>query len=126
MVIKANSSNYGGFNTTVFLTAINGNSNVISYDGTILNTTNPNTVLSSISGGVNVAIGELYRDMGKKLYVQQNGINCAIFTYAQLVDDAGAVNEGVPNVPNIWICTWQAAGTTCVSPYGMVRVVRSA
>ena len=121
-------SNHGGFRTYDLKARVVAEaSEVISFDGTILNCTNAGSVLDGIGNQVSVAIGDLYRDMGRKLHVQQNGRTCAIFTYSQLVNDNNAENEGVsPTAPNIWICTWQAAGAACPSAYAMVKAIRAA
>ena len=121
-------SNHGGFTSDQLAAAVASNpSNILTYDGTILNTVSAASFLGSIGEESYNAIvtGELYRDLGKKLYVQQNGMSCAIFTYSQAVYDAGLENEGVGNAPNLWICTWQAAGTACPNQYMMVKVVRA-
>ena len=114
----------GGFTTPALLAAVRNNSSVISYDGTILNCTNTNDILGSVTT-TQVYQYQVWRDMGKSLHVKKEGMTEAIFTYAQLVDDNNAGYEGVPSVPNLWICTWQASGSGCPTPVGMVYVVRS-
>jgi hypothetical protein len=121
-------SNHGGFTKSNLLQTLKDDASlVISYDGTILNCTDPWTVMADIGNPVSISQGELYRDMGKSLHFQKNGVLVAIFRYAQLVNDTNLYYEGVPpSRPNIWICTWQSAGGNCPSAYGMVKVIRSA
>lgn len=98
------------------------------YDGTILNTTNGNTFASLYLTGVSIAAGSIYRDMGKQLYVQTNGMTEAIYTYCQLVQ--GPYSEGVPDaynvtnstsVGNVYICTW-TNDTTGATPHLPITV----
>ena len=99
---------------------------VVLYDGTILNTTNADTFLGYINNGRTFTSGNVFRDLGKTLYVQTNGRIDYIFTYVQEVQ--GPLTEGVPDnynvnsttAGNFYICTWAAdvAGN-------QVNVVRS-
>ena len=52
----------------------------------------------------------LYRDMGKTLYVQENGKNVLIYKLVQLV--SGAASEGIasPQVASYYLPVWAAAG----------------
>jgi hypothetical protein len=99
------------------------NSNyIINYDGTILNTTDASAVLSEllIGGGINIAAPLQLRDMGKILYVQEDGVLVYKFRLVQPVN--GPITEGVPgNYPtaNMYVCTWSADPATLV-----VRVAR--
>ena len=122
------SSNHGGFTAASLATTLsNDSSYVLSYDGTILNTTNAATFLNDISSPVGISSGDVYRDMGKQLHVYEDGVKIALFRYAQKVEDPNASthNEGVGSSPNIYICTWQAAGVYCPNAYAMVKVVRT-
>ena len=80
------------------------------FDGTILNAKNGDTFLNSIllNSPQTVSPGNIYRDMGKKLFIQTNGLTESIFTYCQLVQ--GPTTEGVPTNYNttdtVYICTW--------------------
>ncbi|NDH69042.1 MAG: hypothetical protein EBY22_14290 [Gammaproteobacteria bacterium] len=89
-------------------------SNVLMYDGTILNTTDADTFLGFINYGRTFSTGDLFRDLGPKLYLQTASRNDYIFSYVQQVQ--GPASEGVPNnyavnslsAGNFWICTWAA------------------
>ena len=93
---------------------------------TVLNTTNFNSFLSGVGDRYNLDIGDLYRDLGKQLHLYQNDVHVVTFTYCQRVQDvSGQLTEGVGSEPNIYICTWQAAGENCPNPLGMVKAVRT-
>uniref|UniRef100_A0A6C0L9S1 Uncharacterized protein n=1 Tax=viral metagenome TaxID=1070528 RepID=A0A6C0L9S1_9ZZZZ len=101
------------FSKSTLLTYLAANKSLIyGFDGTVLNAKNGNTLLTSIfnaqSPTIPVSPGNIYRDMGKKLYLQTNGVLQDIFTYCQLVQ--GPNTEGVPNDystnGNVYICTW--------------------
>ncbi len=93
-------------------------SDVLKYDGTILNTTEAGTFLGYINYGRTYATGNVFRDMGKTLHMQTNGRTDYILTYVQQVQ--GPLAEGVPNdynvnsltAGNFWICTWAADNVT--------------
>ena len=120
-------NNYAGFTTASLESAVAANPDyVLQYDGTILNTTDAVYLLGEISHNIDFSIGDGFRDMGKTLYVQQNAALFAKFTLVQLIDDGGDGREGVPSGnPPFWTCTWQSSGETCVTRFGMVRVVRT-
>ena len=55
--------------------------------------------------------GNQYRDMGKDLYIQTNGVNVYHYRLAQPV--SGATTEGVPaaySTANVYVQVWAAAG----------------
>jgi hypothetical protein len=91
---------------------------VVMYDGTILNTTNADTFLGYINYGRTFTTGNIFRDLGKTLYLQTNGRTDYILTYVQEVQ--GPFAEGVPDnynvnsttAGNFYICTWAANNTT--------------
>jgi len=91
---------------------------VVMYDGTILNTTNADTFLGYINYGRTFTTGNIFRDLGKTLYLQTNGRTDYILTYVQQVQ--GPFAEGVPDnynvnsttAGNFYICTWAANNTT--------------
>ena len=121
-------SNHGGFTISQLQAqAVNSASNVIRFDGTVLNVKNYANFVNGIAQtGINVInAGEVYRDLGKVLHIFENGVKMATFRYAQKVDDANAGAEGVGGQPNLYMCTWQAAGGSCPSAYAMVKVVRA-
>jgi hypothetical protein len=120
-------STNGGFTAAVLASAIAASPSLIkSYDGTVLNTTNFDSFLNGVGARYNLDIGDLYRDLGKQLHLYQNDVHVVTFTYCQRVQDSsGQLTEGVGSEPNIYICTWQAAGENCPNPLGMVKAVRT-
>ncbi len=86
-------------------------SDIIGFDGTILNVKNGNVHDDLIAVGTSLSSGDVYKDMGKKLYIQRYGQMHAIYSYCQVVgsngsSSVGLLTEGVPNTPNVYICTW--------------------
>jgi len=102
-------------------------SNVLMYDGTILNTTNADTFLGFINYGRTFSTGDVFRDLGPKLYLQTASRNDYIFSYVQQVQ--GPASEGVPDnyavnslsAGNFWICTWAANISTGGISVNVVR-----
>jgi len=118
-------SNHGGFTNVALAARLAANaSNVISFDGLQLNTKDYGTFLNGMSAE-SISQGNLFRDMGKEIHVLQNGVKAAVFRYGQLVDDNDNLTEGVGSSPNLFLCTWQSAGTACPSALSMVKVVRA-
>ena len=120
--------NYGGFTAAQLASVVADSQSIIkSYDGTILNTTNSNSLFNSIDNDVvGITQGDVYRDLGKQLHVYENGVAVATFTYCQKVEDTnGQLFEGVGGAPNIYMCTWQSAGAACPSRLVMVKAVRT-
>ena len=133
-------SNHGGFTPAQLSTSISDVADtVLSYDGTILNTTDAAGLLDDISGNYytytqatgdyynSILSGDVYRDLGKQLHLLEKGVKIAVFRLAQRVQDPSSSihNEGVGTYPNLFICTWQAAGVNCPNAYAMVKVVRT-
>jgi len=119
-------STHGGFTDAALNAQLAANaSNVISFDGLQLNTSDYATFLNGVSS-VSIVAGDLFRDLGKEIHLLQNGVKVAVFRHAQLVNDNNAMYEGVGGAPNLFLCTWQSAGSVCPSALGMVKVVRSA
>jgi hypothetical protein len=120
-------STNGGFTAAALASAVAASQTIIkSYDGTVLNTTNFDSFLNGVGDRYNLDIGDLYRDLGKQLHLYQNDVRVVTFTYCQRVQDpSGQLTEGVGSEPNIYICTWQAAGENCPNPLGMVKAVRT-
>ena len=120
-------STNGGFTAAQLASAVAASQAIIkSYDGTVLNTTNFDSFLNGVGDRYNLDIGDLYRDLGKQLHLYQNDVRVVTFTYCQRVQDpSGQLTEGVGSEPNIYICTWQAAGENCPNPLGMVKAVRT-
>lgn len=88
------------------------NSNyIINYDGTVLNTTNATAVYEELlaAGSTNVISPIQFRDMGRIIYIQQNGIE--VFKLRLLQPVNGPLTEGVPNnypTANTFVCVWSA------------------
>jgi len=120
-------STNGGFTAAVLASAVAGSQSLIkSYDGTVLNTTNFNSFLNGVGSRYHLYPGSLYRDLGKQLHLYQNEVHVVTFTYCQRMQDpSGETNEGVGSEPNIYLCTWQAAGANCPNPLGMVKAIRT-
>jgi len=121
-------SNHGGFTVGQLQAQVSDSgSNVIRFDGTVLNVTNYANFVNGIGQtGINVInAGEVYRDLGKVLHIFEKGVKAATFRYAQKVDDNNAGAEGVGGHPNLYMCVWQAAGGACPNAYAMVKVVRA-
>jgi len=106
-----------GFTQLKLTNTISANpASVLVYDGTVLNTTNADTFIGYINYGRSYNTGELFKDLGKKLYLQTNGRIDYIFTYVQQIN--GPKAEGVPDnynvnsttAGNFWMCTWSAGG----------------
>lgn len=57
-----------------------------------------------------ITAGEQYRDMGKTLYLQKNGVNEYIFKLVQKVDNADAEGATIADEP-IYACVWSASGS---------------
>lgn len=79
-------------------------------------------------GGATIAAGKLLRDLGKTLYVQQDGNNVQIFklvSYVNNVTGEGAYptgsTNGVNNLNGFYIPIWSADGSTS----RMVAVART-
>jgi hypothetical protein len=79
-------------------------------------------------GAATVAVGKILRDLGKTLYVQQNGQNVQIFklvSYVNNVTGEGAYptaqTGGVDNLNGFYIPVWSADGSTS----RMVSVART-
>ena len=87
---------------------------VLLYDGTILNTRNADAFIGYINYGRAFNAGDVFRDLGAKLYLQTDSRIDYIFSYVQQVQ--GPNSEGVPSnyavnslsAGNFWICTWAA------------------
>jgi len=125
LYVPAN-SNHGGFTNVALAARLADNaSNIISFDGLQLNTINYSDFLNGMSAQ-SISQGNLFRDMGKEIHVLQKGVKVAVFRYGQLVNDNDNITEGVGASPNIFLCTWQSAGTACPSALSMVKVIRSA
>ena len=100
---------------------------VLHYDGTILNTKNAGTFIGIIGYGRSYSAGNIFMDLGKKLYVQTEGRTDYILTYVQQVKGANA--EGVPDnydiesttSGNFWICTWAADNDSAAIGVNVVR-----
>ena len=97
-----------GFTRTNLLDKISQyKSQVLGFDGTILNTRDSKVFYGNLSA-VTLATEGIYRDMGRKLYLQTSNVTTNIFTYCQLVQ--GPATEGVPDNystgGNVYICTW--------------------
>lgn len=117
-----------GFTQLKLTNAIASNSAaVLSYDGTILNTTNAGAFIGYINYGRAYSAGQMFRDLGKTLYIQTNGKNEYILTYVQEVSGFGS--EGVPanfdvnstTAGNFWICTWNGNNATAGVGVNVVR-----
>jgi hypothetical protein len=118
----------GGFTAAQLANVVANSQSIIkSYDGTVLDTTDSNSLFNSIDNTViSINQGDVYRDLGKQLHVYENGVAVATFTYCQLVEDTnGELYEGVGDAPNIYMCTWQSAGSNCPSRLVMVKAVRT-
>jgi hypothetical protein len=129
MFVPRDSTN-GGFTPAVLDTVISSNTNlIVSYDGTVLNTTDSDAFLTAIvsEGTQSITLGNLYRDMGKQLHLYQNGVKTVVFRLGQKVEDPDVevYTEGVGTSPNIYLCTWQSQGSQCPNPLGMIKVVRT-
>lgn len=90
-------------------------SNIIGFDGTILNVKTTAVHDALLTPGTGITAQDVYKDMGKKIYVQVNGQMHAIYTFCQNVgvngdDVVGLLTEGVPNTPNVYVCTWASTG----------------
>ena len=122
-------STNGGFTAAQLASAVAGSQSLIkSYDGTVLNTTNFDSFLNGVATGARYHLYApyLYRDLGKQLHLYQNDVHVVTFTYCQRVQDPnGETNEGVGSEPNIYLCTWQAAGNNCPNPLGMIKAIRT-
>jgi len=117
-----------GFTQLKLTNAINAHpESVLSNDGTVLNTTNAGTFITKTGYGRSFATGDIFRDLGKELYVQTNGRTDYILSYVQQIQ--GATTEGVPNnynvnsttAGNFWICTWAADNATAAIGVNVVR-----
>ena len=118
-------SNHGGFTEQALASNIVSDNNlVLSNQGTILNVSDASEFIGDLDV-VQINAGEVYRDMGKEVRVLENGSEVALFRLCQLVSDNGDGYEGVPSVPNIFICTWQAYGLQCPAALAMTKVVRT-
>ena len=78
------------------------------------------TVPTNVSDLVNAA-NKIVRDMGKTLYLQQNGQNVQIFKYVTVVNNLtgeGAFPVDATNGENddngFFVCVWAADGTSFV------------
>lgn len=122
-------SNNGGFTAAQLASAVAASPSLIkSYDGTILNTTNFDSFLNGVATGDRyyIDVPYLYRDLGTQLRLYENDVHVVTFTYCQRVQDPnGETNEGVGSEPNIYLCTWQAAGNNCPNPLGMIKAIRT-
>jgi hypothetical protein len=91
-------------------------SSIILYDGMILNTANADAFIGYINYGRSFNTGDVFRDLGKRLYLQTRGRIDYIFSYVQQVN--GPISEGVPanyainslTAGNFWICTGGGGG----------------
>ena len=91
-------------------------SSIIMYDGMILNTVDAGAFIGYINYGRSFSAGEVYSDLGKRLYIQTRGRNDYIFSYVQALN--GPLTEGVPadySVNSVssgafWICTGGSGG----------------
>jgi hypothetical protein len=99
------------FTKAKLLSAVAANNTLINgFDGTVLNAKNGDTFLNDflLASPQTVSPGNIYRDMGKKLFIQTNGVIESIFTYCQLIQ--GPTTEGVPTnystTDTVYICTW--------------------
>jgi hypothetical protein len=79
-------------------------------------------------GGTTIGVGKILRDLGKTLYVQQDGQNVQIFklvSYVNNVTGEGAYptaqTGGVNNLNGFYIPVWSADGSTS----RMVAVART-
>ena len=119
-------SAYGGFSVASLTAAVASNASIVkSFDGSMLNSTNAVSFISSIGAPTHIYAGDLFLDMGKQLHVMENGVLVAIFRLAQKMMDPSSYTEGI-NADSIYICTYQSSGSNCTSPFAMVKVVRSA
>lgn len=90
---------------------VKNSSNIIRYDGSVLNTKNASAIWNELllAGGVNIQQPLQLKDMGKVLYILENGVEVLKLRMMQPVD--GALTEGVPgNYPsaNVYVCVWSA------------------
>jgi len=111
------------FAKSTLLTYLAANKSLIyGFDGTVLNARDGNSLITNIisaeSPTIPVTPGNIYRDMGRKLYVQTNGVTVCIFTYCQLVQ--GPNTEGVPanysTKGNVYVCTWSSDTESAQTP----------
>jgi len=109
-ICVSNVSNIG-FTVSDLESKILEQASFVEWLGSVVNATgiSASSFVSSISPSIDISGGELLRDMGKTLYIQDNATNYSIYKLVQQVD--GAESEGVPNNSTFNVPNWNASGS---------------